>query len=109
LTLISLLLVGKRRERWFWFALGLGLFTLALGPYLHGTRIPLPYLLVHKLMGEQYRTPARFMMPASLALVTFTSFSIVNLVDKISLRWQPWLTGAATIGLVFNSGMLPTW
>ena len=106
LTLISLPLVGKRRERWFWFALGLGLFILALGPYLHGTRIPLPYLLVHKLMGEQYRTPLRFMMPASMALVIFTSLSLVNLFDKVSLRWQPWLAGAATIGLVFNSGML---
>ena len=106
LALISLPLTGRRRERWFWFALGLGLFTLALGPYLHGTNIPLPYLLLHKLMGEQYRTPARFVIPASLALVTFVGFSLVNLFDKIALRWQPWLIGAVTIGLVFNSGML---
>ena len=106
LTLISLPLTGKRRVRWFWFALGLGLCVLALGPYLHGTRIPLPYLLIHKLMGEQYRTPLRFMIPASFALVIFISFSLVNLFDKMTPRWQPWLIGAATVGLVFNSGML---
>ena len=106
LALLSLTLAGQRPGRGFWLALGLGTFILALGPYLHGTNIPLPYLLVHKLMGEQYRTPARFVIPASLALVMFVSFSLVNLFDKVSLHWQPWLTGAATIGLVFNSGML---
>jgi len=106
LTLISLPLAGKRRERWFWLALGLGVFVLALGPYLSRTNIPLPYLLLHKLTGEQYRTPLRLMLPASMALVMFTSFSLANLFDKISLRWQPWLAGAATIGLVFNSGLL---
>lgn len=106
LTLMSLPLAGQHRRRWFWLALGVGLFILALGPYLHGTRIPLPYLLVHKLMGEQYRTPLRLTLPASLALVMFVGLSLANLFDRMPQRWQPWLTGAATVGLVFNSGLL---
>ena len=31
-------------------------------------RIDLPYALLHRLLGNQYRTPMRFMTPAVLAL-----------------------------------------
>jgi hypothetical protein len=107
LTLLCLPLTGPRRQRWLWLAVGIGLFILALGAYWPGTHIPLPYLLIHKLMNEQYRTPMRFTTPASFALIVFITLSLADgFARQGRLRWQPWLVGAAVIGLVFDSGML---
>jgi hypothetical protein len=107
LTLLCVPLARQRRQRGLWLALGLGLLILALGPYWQDTHIPMPYWLVHKLLGEQYRTPVRFTTPATLALVTFIVLSLANWFERsIARRWQPWLVGAAIAGLVLDSGML---
>lgn len=107
LTLLSVPLAGPRRWRWLWLAVGLVLFVLALGPVLSGTQIPLPYLWVHGLLGEQYRTPIRFMTPALFALITFVTLSLAGAFERrIAPRWQPWLVSAALVGLVFDSSML---
>jgi hypothetical protein len=107
LTFLSLLLADPRRQRWLWFALGLGLFVLSLGAYLPGTNLPMPYLVIHKLMGEQYRTPTRFTTPASLALIVFITLSAYQWLERrAALRLQPWLVSAVMIGLVYDSGML---
>ncbi len=106
LTVLCLLLKGQNRQRWLWLGVGLGLFILALGPFLHGTRIPLPYLLLNELLGGQYRTPLRFTTPASLALIVFIASSLDYLFErKIAPQWRPWLCGAAIIGVVVDSGM----
>ena len=70
LTLISIPFIRRDSERWFWLIVAVGCFILALGPYVEigGTRIDLPYALLHRLLGNQYRTPMRFMTPAVLAL-----------------------------------------
>jgi len=109
LTLISLLVASRHRQRWLWFAMGLGLLILALGPYWPGTDIPLPYLLLHRLMGNQYRTPVRFITPATFALLVFVALSLSDLVErKNALRWPhcAWPIGAVVAGLVLDSGML---
>jgi hypothetical protein len=107
LTLLCLPLAGRRRGRWLWFVLSLSLFVLSLGPYLPGTHIPLPYWLVHQLLGEQYRTPLRLATPAAFASVVFAALSLANLFErKSALRWQTGLVGVALVGLVFDSGML---
>jgi hypothetical protein len=107
LTLLSVIVATKQRERWLWFAVGLGSLTIALGPYWPGTNIPLPYQLVHKLLGSQYRTPVRFMTPAAFALIVFISLSLGDwLEQKNWQRLQPWLACAAIAALVFDSGML---
>lgn len=68
-TLLSLLFIRRDGDRWLWFLIGLGCFVLALGPYIDigSTRIPLPYALVHVLLGNQYRTPMRFATPGVFA------------------------------------------
>jgi len=107
LALVSLPMTRQHRRRWLWLALAVGLLILALGPYWPGTNVPLPYQLVHKLMGEQYRTPVRFATPAAFALIVFVALSLRDLFESARWqRWMPWLTGAAIVGLVFDSGML---
>jgi hypothetical protein len=86
LTLISLPFIRRDGERWFWLIVGLGCFILALGPYVDvgGTRLELPYALIHRVLGNQYRTPMRFMTPAVLA---FTMVVCLTL-DRSVFRWK---------------------
>jgi hypothetical protein len=58
LTLGSLLRHSGDRERWLWFVLGITPILLAFGPEVSG--IPMPYRLVHGLMGGMFRAPVRF-------------------------------------------------
>jgi hypothetical protein len=68
-----------RPHRWFWFTLMLPPLILAAGPFITigEMRIPMPYTLVHNLLGGQFRYPERFgpvlLIPAVLfALKTLT-------------------------------------
>jgi len=107
LTMLSVIAVSKQRKRWLWFAIGLGSLIIALGPYWPGTDIPLPYQLMHKLLGSQYRTPVRFMTPAAFALIVFITLSLGDWFEQKNWqRLQPWLASAAIVALVFDSGML---
>ncbi len=86
LTLLSIPFIRRDGERWFWLIVGLGCFILALGPYVDigGTRIELPYALVHRVLGNQYRTPMRFMTPAVLALTMVVCLTL----DRSVFRWK---------------------
>jgi len=86
LTLISIPFIRRDGERWFWLIVGLGCFVLALGPYVDigGARIELPYALVHRLLGNQYRTPMRFMTPAVLAFTLVVCLTL----DRSVFHWK---------------------
>jgi hypothetical protein len=87
LTLVGLFVRGRRdrqRERWFWLAVGSFLLVLAFGMQLGP--IPLPYALLHRLLGEQYRAPFRFVAPASLGLAAFISLSLREWIASLPLR-----------------------
>lgn len=86
LALISVPFIRRDGERWFWLIVAVGCFVLALGPYLEigGTRIDLPYALLHRLLGSQYRTPMRFMTPAVLALTILVSLTL----DRTVFHWK---------------------
>jgi hypothetical protein len=88
LTLISIPFIRRDGERWFWLIVAVGCFILAVGPYIEigGTRFDLPYALLHRLLGNQYRTPMRFMTPAVLAATMLVSLTI----DRTVFRWK-WL------------------
>jgi hypothetical protein len=77
-TLLSLLFIRRAGRRWLWFLIGLGCFVLALGPFIDigSTRIPLPYTLLHLLLGNQYRTPVRFATPGVFAWIMFIALTL---------------------------------
>jgi hypothetical protein len=86
LALISIPFIRRDGERWFWLILAVGCFILALGPYIEigSARIDLPYALLHRLLGSQYRTPMRFMTPAVLALTMLVCLTL----DRTVFRWK---------------------
>jgi hypothetical protein len=86
LTLISIPFIRRDGERWFWLIVAVSCLILALGPYIEvgGTRLDLPYALLHRVLGNQYRTPMRFMTPAVLALTMLVSLTI----DRTVFRWK---------------------
>jgi hypothetical protein len=87
LTLLSLPFLRRDGRRWFWLIVAVGCLVLALGPYadIGGTRIELPYTLVHRLLGQQYRTPMRFATPAVLALTMLMALTIDGWSDRLQL------------------------
>jgi hypothetical protein len=88
LALISLPFIRRDSERWFWLIVAVICFILALGPFVEigGVRIDLPYTLLHRLLGNQYRTPMRFMTPAVLVLTMVVCLAL----DRSVFRWK-WL------------------
>jgi hypothetical protein len=88
-TLLSLLFMRRAGQRWLWFLIGLGCFVLALGPSIDigSTRIPLPYSLVHLILGNQYRTPMRFATPGVLAWTMFFGLTLDRFIAWLQLRF----------------------
>jgi len=82
-------------RRWSWLIVAIGCFVLALGPFIDigSTRIPLPYAIVHWLLGNQYRTPMRFATPGVFALAMFVASSLDRFLTQLNLdrvrRWSP--------------------
>jgi hypothetical protein len=88
LTVLSVPFIRRDGRRWLWLIVALGGLILALGPYvdLNGTRIDLPYTVLHRLLGNQYRTPMRFMTPAVLALTMLIALTLDQLSEQ--LKWD---------------------
>ena len=103
LALISVPFIRRDGERWFWLIVAVGCFVLALGPYIEigGTRIDLPYALLHRLLGNQYRTPMRFMTPAVLALAMLICLTI----DRTVFRWK-WLANRVYAQRALVAGLM---
>jgi hypothetical protein len=73
-------ILGKRQKRdWVWLLIAAGSMVLALGPYLslapyaEPLRWPMPYRLLHDLLGGQYRTPVRFAFLTVFSLSVFVA------------------------------------
>ena len=103
LALISLVFIRRDRQRWFWLIVAIGCIILALGPYANigNTQIELPYALVHRLLGNQYRTPMRFMTPAVLALTMLIALTLDGLNDRLKLDNVRRRALMVTVGLLF--------
>jgi hypothetical protein len=72
-----------------WAFGAVGFFVLALGPVIHGTKIPLPFALVHKLPGmAQFRFPYRFLMPGAFGAVMATGVALSWLLTKLEVKGQ---------------------
>ncbi len=103
LALLCLPFLRRDGERWFWLIVAAGCFVLALGPYIEigGARIALPYALLHQMLGNQYRTPMRFMTPAVLALTMLVCLTL----DRAVFRWK-WLAERATAQRALVAGLM---
>jgi hypothetical protein len=103
LALISIPFFRRDGERWFWLIVAGLCFVLALGPFVEigGTRIDLPYALLHRVLGSQYRTPMRFMTPGVLALAMMVCLTL----DRSVFQWKRmvdrvWVQRAIVTGLL---------
>jgi hypothetical protein len=78
LSLVSIPFIRRDSFRWLWLMVAALCFLLALGPYIDigSTRVPLPYTLVHQLLGNQYRTPMRFATPGVFALAMLVALTL---------------------------------
>jgi len=91
LALLALPFMRRDGRRWLWLIIALGCIVLALGPYatIGGTQIELPYALIHRLLGNQYRTPMRFMTPAVLALTLLVTLTLDQLLTRFKTGSAP--------------------
>jgi hypothetical protein len=103
LALISIPFIRRDGERWFWLIVAVACFILALGPYVEigGARLELPYALLHRVLGNQYRTPMRFMTPAVLAATMLVCLTL----DRTVLRWK-WLIDRVWAQRVVVAGLV---
>ncbi|HJW28890.1 MAG TPA: hypothetical protein VJ508_06520, partial [Saprospiraceae bacterium] len=90
-TVLSVLFIGRNRKRWLWLLIGVGCFILALGPYIviGSTRVPLPYAIVHVLLGNQYRTPMRFATPGVFAWTMLLVLTLDRFFVWLQLHLTP--------------------
>jgi hypothetical protein len=86
LIVVSVIGGERNRTRWAWLLVGAGFVVLAFGPTLHPSEIPMPYRIVHLILGNMYRAPGRFMLPALLALIVFVAVSLRSAYRRLSDR-----------------------
>ncbi len=88
----------KVTGRFFWLTMGGFFLLMAFGPTLEPFSIPLPYQLFSAITRGTYRVPARFILPAVFALITFAVLSLK--LDFSRLTRMKQMVVAATV-LIF--------
>ncbi len=103
LTVLSVPFIRRDSRRWLWLIVALGGLIFALGPYVdvNGARIDLPYTLLHRLLGNQYRTPMRFLTPAVLALTVLIALTLDHMNDRFKLDSVRRRATIVTLGCLF--------
>jgi hypothetical protein len=108
IALVVVAVVTSKRGRLRWYAVALACtgFVLTLGPFLHlarrdGGRIPLPYLLLYRVVpgGDALRAPVRAAPIAMLGLALLAGIGwkrLAALMRKRQMhRWAPSLAATA--------------
>jgi len=88
LAVVVWVLDRNRKRGGVWLVIAVASLLLALGPYLSlepytDFRLPLPYLVLHKLLRGQYRTPVRFAVPAIFSLSIFVALKGQAVLDRL--------------------------
>ncbi len=93
LTLIVWVLGGRgKKQGALWLAIAAFSLVLALGPYIplkiqsRNLRIPLPYLLLHRVLDGQYRCPARFAVPAVFSMSVFIALRGRSVFQRLGMN-----------------------
>ena len=104
LLALALIVRVRDRRRWFWLSAAIVTLVLSFGPDVDvfGTRVPLPFRLIHETFGGQMLTPIRFLAPAMVPLIVFLACS-----------FDPWLrrvrSGAGRGALAGGVALLLLW
>ncbi|MBN1680755.1 MAG: hypothetical protein JW966_10710 [Anaerolineae bacterium] len=87
LVVAGILVRGKDHRQWFWLAASVLPLLLILGPDIDvfGTRVPLPFRVIHEVFGGQMRTPIRFTPPTLVPLITFVALVFDPVVRRLRL------------------------
>jgi hypothetical protein len=103
LIVVSVIRGERHRSRWAWLLAGAGFVVLAFGPTLHPDEIPLPYRIVHLALGNMYRAPGRFMLPALLALIVFVVISLRSAYRRLNERARYVLMAGVIVALAIEN------
>jgi hypothetical protein len=113
-TIVVWVLGRARKGSVLWLVVASASLLLALGPYLslepysETLRIPLPYLVLHRLLRGQYRVPARFAIPAVFCLSIFIALEGQAVLDRLRIA-QPFrfgLVGGILFLMIIDYGLL---
>jgi hypothetical protein len=86
-VVLATILFRWQGEYRFWLVASLTFLVLALGPYLKPTQVPLPYALVSVWDPLQnFRTPYRFAIPATIGFTLVMGYALKQLLRKIPSR-----------------------
>ena len=103
LIVVSVIGGERSRSRWAWLLAGAGFVVLAFGPTLHPAEIPLPYRLAHQILGNMYRAPGRFMLPALFALIVFVAVSLRSAYSRLNARARYGLIVGVVVALAVEN------
>jgi len=113
LTIAVWVLDKDRKRGGEWLAIAVISLLLALGPYLSlepytDFRLPLPYLVLHRLLRGQYRTPVRFAIPAIFSLSIFVAVKGQAVLDRLRVARPIRLTlvGGMLFLIILDYGLL---
>lgn len=118
LTLIVWVLGGRgKKQGALWLAIAAFSLVLALGPYIplkiqsRDLRLPLPYLLLHRVLDGQYRCPARFAVPAVFSMSVFIALrgrTVLQRLGANSLHYCSALLAVILVTVIVDYGLLDT-
>ncbi len=105
--LVTALVVGRRmkdRRRLFWLALAVVPLLLSIGPFVNigDTQLSMPYVLLHRLFGGLFRSPARFDAVIMIAALLFVGKTLTPLIlrrGRDRLRYGAVIGGVILVAL----------
>ena len=110
LALAAIAVAFRDRKARVWLAGGLFFSILVLGAYLRPTTIPLPFLALRGLPGlDQFRTPYRFAVPASLGLAIAGARVLDLVFGRLQRAWLRRAALALAVVCVFVDARIQTW